>query len=83
MDALDLKSLSLMKITLPSISVTMETKYQYAVYIAIDEDDYLVNAQDIIAQRFCCASMFLVVAGISIAILVLFLTLLIQFGPDG
>jgi hypothetical protein len=29
------------------------------------------------------ASMFLVVAGISIALLVLFLTLLIQFGPDG
>jgi hypothetical protein len=39
MDAPDLKSLSLMKIALPSISVTMETKYQYAVYIAIDEDD--------------------------------------------
>jgi hypothetical protein len=29
------------------------------------------------------ASMFLVVAGLSIAILVLFLTLLMQFGPDG
>ena len=56
MDAPDLKSLSLMEITLPSISVAMETKYQYAVYIAIDEDDYMVNAQDMIlfCESHCC-----------------------------
>ena len=52
-DQPDLASLSLMKIALPSISVTMEIKYHYTVYVAIDEDDYLVNAQDMIAQRFC------------------------------
>ena len=63
MDAPDLQSLSLMKIALPSIYVAMETKYQYAVYIAIDEDDYLVNAQDIIAQRFCCVKVIVVKGG--------------------
>ena len=58
MDAPDLKSLSLKKIALPSISVTMDTKYQYAVYIAIDEDDYLVNA-----QRFCFVKVIVVKGG--------------------
>ena len=63
MDQPDLASLSLMNIELTSISVTMETKCHYTVYVAIDEDDYLVNAQDMIAQRFWFVKVIVVKGG--------------------
>jgi hypothetical protein len=52
-----------MRIALPSISVTMETKYHYTVYIAIEADDYLESVQDEIIKRFCFTKIIIVAGG--------------------
>ena len=62
-DVPDLETLSLMRNTLPSISVTMETKYHYTVYIAIEADDYLESVQDEIIKRFCFTKIIIVAGG--------------------
>jgi hypothetical protein len=62
-DVPDLETLTLMRIALPSISVTMETKYHYTVYIAIEADDYLESVQDEIIKRFCFAKIIIVTGG--------------------
>jgi hypothetical protein len=52
-----------MRIALHSISVTMETKYHYIVYIAIEADDYLESVPDEIIKRFCFAKIIIVTGG--------------------
>ena len=59
-DVPDLETLSLMRIALPSISVTMETNYHYTVYIAIEADDYLESVQEEIIKRFCFTKIIIV-----------------------
>jgi hypothetical protein len=62
-DVPDLETLSLMRNTLPSIYVSIETKYHYTVCIAIEADDYLESVQDEIIKRFCFTKIIIVAGG--------------------
>ena len=62
-DEPNLKTISLMLIALPSIYVTMETKYHYTVYIAIEEGDYLESVQNEISTRYCFVKIIIVTEG--------------------